>query len=458
MPYGMCLRQIVLNNELWGYLIKNFEIDIISPIDIEKGIVQSKNIINLNEAFFSLRILRKLSSRSVSYLRASKMMRFFLDNDLGENLALRWRWFEDYIKQSIFLYGLTNLRYIGSGLQNLLMFCSYLFPIKFLSGSSYKAIILTHASDLDCTLFGIGANKLKIPLITITLGLDNYRHGPLIYRPDLMLLWGNEQEKEFKDYHLKHDRDLEATQYKKVGSLIHDTYLETLKSGDTNYLQDKFSIAPKDKYILVATMLEFNLPNQTALCDLIINFLEIHNLEHKVIVRKLPNADDSIWQSYKKLQPDRVYIQEPASASFDKRSNNLKFDIKTSMADIEEFVQTLSGADLVIGHYPSTLLVDSKLFDKPCCVPMFDWKGQTVGGHPQEKFYLSKILTHEHNRHYGLLYSKEEFYEFLYKILVEGNTDDQSELLFEEITGPSYKGVSGKIAVEAIHEYLSNSN
>lgn len=455
MPYGMCLRQIILNECLWSYLTENYDIEIISPIKIDLEILDSNKIRNLNNNKFIKRFMRSLSSKSMIYYRASLMTDFFLENDLGENFALRWKWFKEYVNQIIILSGLARMKFIGYLVKKILIALSYLYPLGFLFNKRYKAIIITHASDIDCTLFGIASNKLNIPLISITLGLDNYRHGPLVYKPDLALLWGNEQVKEFKEYHLSHNSTLSNTDYKKIGSLIHDTYLKVQDSDSTDYLNQKFLLNKKDKLILIATMLEYNLPNQTALCDLILDFLDQHGLDHKLIIRKIPNADNDIWSSYYDLNSGRVYIQEPESASFDKRSNDLGFDITSSMRDIGELVQTLNQVDLIIGHYPSTLLVDGKLFNKPCCVPMFDWKNSSKGGHPQEKFYLSKALSHPHNDNYGLLYSKDDFFEYLYKILVEKD-DSSQQNLFDEITGVSYKGESGKIGSEAIEAFLGN--
>ena len=97
MPYGMCLRQIILNKHLWKYLSENFEIDVITPIEIDSAILDPVNVIDLNKSNTLSLFLKKISSRSIHYLRASKMMDFYLDNNIGENLALRWMWFKDYI-------------------------------------------------------------------------------------------------------------------------------------------------------------------------------------------------------------------------------------------------------------------------------------------------------------------------------------------------------------------------
>mgnify|MGYP003976206211 FL=1 len=133
------------------------------------------------------------------------------------------------------------------------------------------------------------------------------------------------------------------------------------------------------------------------------------------------------------------------------------FDLNSSKRDLEEFVQTLDRSELIIGLYPSTLLLDAMLFDKQSAVAMFDWtEGQKFGGHPQEKFYLAKKYTHQHRRHYNLLYTKESLNSFLTEVLIEKtNFPEQRREIFKKITGDSIDGSSGKKAVEAIDGFLN---
>ena len=84
MPYGMCLRQIILNERLWSYLTENYDVEIISPIKIDSEILDSNKIRNLNNNKFIKRFIRSLSSKSMIYYRASLMTDFsfvLLSND-----------------------------------------------------------------------------------------------------------------------------------------------------------------------------------------------------------------------------------------------------------------------------------------------------------------------------------------------------------------------------------------
>lgn len=457
LPYGMCLRQIVLNHTLWNYLTQTYQVDVMTSLELSDDITGIHKVIDTSPTNFFEKFLKRISGRSTFSLRASQMVNFFMDNNIGENFALRWRWFGDQARHILVMSGMVKLKFIGPFIKNSLTFFSKIYPVFFLYKNNYNLIVITHVSDLDCTMIGLGANNLSIPLISITLGLDNYAHGPLLYKPDLMLLWGDEQLEEFNEYHLPHNKKLLSTECYKIGSLIHDNYLQIQRSENIDYLLENHLIDANQKFIVVAVMLEEVLPNQTALCELLIKFLEEKNLKHKLLIRKLPKTDKEIWQEFYEKHSDRVIIQEPQSASFDKRSDSMKFDINSSKRDLVEFVQTLDRCDLIIGLYPSTLLLDAMLFNKQSAVAMFDWtEEQKPGGHPQEKFYLSKQYTHHHRRHYNLLYTKESLYQFLADVLIEKTQfPEERREIFTKITGNSLGGSSGKKAVEALDKFLN---
>tara|TARA_Y200000002_G_C22686359_1_gene666146 strand:- start:972 stop:2378 length:1407 start_codon:yes stop_codon:yes gene_type:complete len=456
LPYGMCVRQIILNQDLWNYLIGSYQVDIMTPSKISNDIKGINEIIDPMPKNFLLKIFYKISRKSLFSFQASKMVNFFLDNNIGENFALRWRWFGDYAKHIVVMSGLVNIKFIGSFIKNYLSFLTKIYPIFFLKKNNYNSIIVTHISDLDCALMGIGANKLEIPLISITLGLDNYAHGPLMFKPNLMLLWGEEQLEEFKDYHLEQNEDFLDIEYTKIGSLIHDNYLKIKEKNTKNYLLKNYSLDCNQKFILVAVMNNEVLSNQVDLCKLLLNYLDNKNLKHKLLIRKLPLIDNDIWNKFYLNYKERIVIQEPRSAAFDKRTNGLEFDLKSSAEDVEELVQTLERSDLVVGLYPSTLLLDAMLFDKQSVVAMFDWtEKQKIGGHPQEKFYLSKQFTHEHRQHYNLVYNKESLFLFLDDVLIkEKSFPEYRREIFKKITGDSSDGLSGKKAVKAIDKFL----
>ena len=67
-------------------------------------------------------------------------------------------------------------------------------------------------------------------------------------------------------------------------------------------------------------------------------FKNLKILKDKLVIRKLPLSDNNLWQKFYEKYPDRVIIQEPRSASFDKRQGSIKFDLDSSNRDISEFV------------------------------------------------------------------------------------------------------------------------
>ena len=458
LPYGMCVRQILFNKVLWKYFNDTYQIDILTPIKIEASSLAGVSNINLLDTDSKLtKLYKEISAKSVYLWRLSGMVEFFLNNDLGENFSTRWRWFNEYSK-NILIYGaLKNYPFIYKFFIWIVSRLSYLYSSKILSNDEYKFVLITHVTDIECTLIALGANKKGIPLVTVTLGLDNYRHGPLLYVPDLMLLWGDEQVYEFINYHMSHNEELKRTEYETIGSLIHDLYIERSDKISQSSLKNKFSIDVNIPFILIPAMLEEMLPNQKALCEIVIKFFELHSLKIKIVVRMLPKTDLEMWHKFKDENPDYIILQEPSSAVFDKRNESIPFNEEQSYDDIDEFVYTVKNALLIINLYPTTLILDAMLLGKDSVVAMFDWGSETdVGTHPQQKFYLAKQITHPHWKHYNFLYTREELYKFMYSYLVKGENTIQlnSMALFDKVCGKSLEGQSGNLASNAIDSFI----
>ena len=78
-----------------------------SPIKFTEN-VGAQNIFDNNPTNLFQKFLKKISLKPAYALRASQMVNFFLDNDLGENFALRWRWFGDYARHLLVLSALNQ--------------------------------------------------------------------------------------------------------------------------------------------------------------------------------------------------------------------------------------------------------------------------------------------------------------------------------------------------------------
>jgi hypothetical protein len=460
LPFGMCIRQILFNKVLWKYFINTYKVDILTPIKIvDSNLIGLRNVSLLDSDSKLTKLYKIISYKSVFLWRLSGMVDFFLENDLGENLSLRWRWFNNYCKKMFFYAALKNYPFIYKLFIRIVRKLSTIYPNKIFKNQAYEFVVLTHMTDLECTLIGLGANKNGIPVITVTLGLDNYRHGPLLYVPDLMLLWGDEQVYEFNNYHLSHNEELKRTEYETIGSLIHDLYLERIDKIPQSSVNKKYSIDENESFILVPAMIEEMLPSQKSLCEIIIDFIKLHNLNIKIVVRMIPKTDQDMWHSFRDENFDYIILQEPSSTIYDKREGLRTLDYKQSYSDIDEFVYTIKNALLIINLYPTTLILDAMLLGTDSVVAMFDWttKGD-MGRHPQEKFYLAKKITHQHSKHYNLLYSREELYDFMYSYLVKGEkgSHENSMELFNNVCGKSLTGQSGYLASKAIDSFMNS--
>jgi hypothetical protein len=416
-PFGMTLRQIILNDKFWKYLNDNFEIHIKSPVEIDNysdlGISKTFN-------FKPVNILEKVGLKICSYffhnIKNYTDVEFFVKNNLGEHLVQRIirETKKDIIinRYSIysFLKPIEKLMYIL-----LELVCQ---KVTRVSSENYSFLLITHISEFISNIEAISANQKKTPVITYTLGMDNYRHGKLLFNPSLMLLWGKEHEYEFKGWHQDKYPAMKNVNYKIAGNLAHDFYIKNIKKQlVTDYIFEK-----KNKsfsgYIVVPAMLEHNIPGQTIMVEKLISYVKIRSLDILIIVRILPGADIDMWKNFENKYFENVLIQEPMGASFDKRGAKNNFNLQQEKFDASFFSSLLAGAELILNLYPSTVTIDGYLMGTPSILPLFSWHDlNTIDEHPYAKIVLAKILTHPLNKQHNIVYNLSELHNELDKIL-----------------------------------------
>jgi hypothetical protein len=326
----------------------------------------------------------------------------------------------------------------------------------------YAFILVTHISEFESEIEAIAANKLNKRVITYTLGMDNYRHGKILFRPDLMLLWGEEHKYEFRAWHKSDFDSINDIKCEIVGNLIYDTYLTLTKC--KLYQNSKLykTIARYEGYILVPAMIESVIPGQTQLVLSLIQYLKARNMNYLIVVRMLPGTDNEMWSNFQEENPDRVLVHEPTAGSFDKRGNVRSFSLQNELESISVFSGKLAGAALVVNLYPSTMTLDASLFGTPTLLPLFDWReedGDRLREHPYCKVVLAKLATHPHNVEFNCVYNYGDFYNALDDVLLNGQQAKYTGTkLFNRVCGNSNDGQVGDRAVKAIDEYMRSGS
>lgn len=460
LPYGMCFRNIVLNDTLWAYLRKNYNIDLLTPLEVKsKETFGIRDIFNYVPKGKLKNIIRKINHKLIFWWNFLDLAHFLLARDLGENLSVKYRWaLSDIERRNILFFGSLRFFKFGSSLRKYLKKLPIFYPHSLIfKKRKYKFVIISHISEQESIITALMAAKRKIPVISITLGMDNYMHGPLQFAPDLMLLWGKEQEYEFINFHLPLNKELEKVKYKSIGCLVYDTYLKMQSSISKEQFYKMYHIASDEEVILFPAFLESHTPRQKDLCQIIIDFIIRNNLKAKLIVRVRPNIDVKLWEAFQKKHQDRVILQIPNSASYDKSRSSGCFERELDYKEMELFVATVKYSTVLVCPMLSTMQFDAMCFDVPSIYAAFDWSGK--GGsmlHAYQKFYLAKSITYPHRKELNVTCTKEEFLNQLHKFFVLKEREGfLSKEIFEIVTSSSNDGRVGQRAVEAIKEFIT---
>ena len=417
-PFGMTLRQIILNDTFWKYLKDNFEIHIESPIEIENysdlGISKMFNYKPRN-------ILEKLALKICNYFFQSIKnytdVEFFVKNNLGEHLVQRL--IRESKKDMILKrYSLQSfLKPIEKPIYSL--FVSICKKVTKINREDYSFVLITHISEFKSNIEAICANTINTPVITYTLGMDNYRHGKLLFSPSLMLFWGKEHEYEFRGWHQDKYPAMKYVKHKNTGNLAHDFYTQNINHKlVTDYIFQKKGRS-YSRYIVVPAMIESVIPGQTIMIEKLISYLKTRNLDILIIVRILPATDIEMWNNFESKHNEHVLIQEPMGASFDKRGFKNNFEIQQERFDASFFASLLSGTELILNLYPSTVTLDGFLLGTPSILPLFSWQDlNTINEHPYAKIVVAKTLTHPLNKQHNIIFTISELHKALDDILI----------------------------------------
>ena len=454
-PFGMTLRQIIINDTFWKYLKNNFEVHIETTVEVpnytDLGITK---IFSYRPKNILVRIGLKICNYFFFIFKNYGDIEFLIKNNLGEHFVHRMsrESKKDDLLKSYAL--LSFLKPIENFLYDLFVF--FCKKITRINRDNYSFLLVTHISEFRSNIEAISANSIKTPVITYTLGMDNYRHGKILFKPNLMLLWGRDHEYEFLGWHKEKYNDMKSVNHEIVGNLAHDFFVQNVNEKVVkDYIFKKKKRCYKG-YIVVPAMLESVIPGQTVIVEKIISYLKVKNLDILIIVRVMPASEIEMWLNFENKHKEHILIQEPIGSSFDKRGIKSKFNINQEKFDSSFFASLLAGAELILSIYPSTVTIDGFLFGTPSILPLFSWQDlNTINEHPYAKIVLAKILTHPLNKQYNIVKNVGELHEVLDDILIDKNRETYvGNELYEYVCDQSKDGRVGHRAAEAIDKFL----
>ena len=457
LPYGMCFRNIVMNEGLWQYLIGKYEVDVQTPLHIKDAAALGiRHVFHPPQGPLA-RLARRANGLMMGALRFLDATRFLMRGHLGGYWAANYARLSSDLKRGLWLL-LGAIRAMErywpcSWIIKALNACPVFHPgLSILRKHRYAFVVVGHTNEDECILAARQANRLKIPVVAVVMGVDNIMHGLLQFVPDLLLLWGQEQLDQVRTFQMPLKPELASTRCEVVGSLTYDTYL-TWNGAQGGGLVQADGSRSADETILFAAYPTDLLPDQLVLCDMILEFLEEERVPATLLIRLRAGTDPREWEELVGRHPNRVRLQRPYGATYDKSDHVPAFDVEDAFRDIDLFVQTMRGSTLQILPTLSTMYLDGLLFGVPSVVTMFAFSDPDGAiPHRDLKNYIDFVGLHAAFRNLKTVaMSRDEFLGFLRRFFV---ARDRAGLLpegvFEYRAALSRDGRCGQRAASAI--------
>ena len=460
ITYGMSFRNMVLNEKFWSYLTSNYHVDVITPLKFSSGDIERLGISNIydfspqNLSFFK-RIFLSANFRAINTVRLMYISDFFLKQFHGWPLVSRFHQSmqgKDELTIDLFFWSAVKRTFLGRFIKRIINFFPIFHPVESIfKKNSYEFLINTHTSELSSVLTAKVANKKNIPVISFPMGLDNIMHGPILFKPAKILFWGEDQKIEFERFQVNWNNDLSNVEQRVLGNLIFDTLKIKEKKID---IKDLYDINQETSFLLFCTMFEMHHPGQIQICEDIIKFLDEFSLTHKLIIRLRPGADLELWKNFSSRHSERVILQVPSGASFDKSSLKKSIDVDKEIEDIAIYASTVSQSSIVISRAHSTTYTDALFLNTPSILSQyypFDVK-RTKGF----KDMWSQVCTFypHHKKGYNFAHDKEELTKYLTSIFSSKTNDiepHQKKLLEKQLNVASNS--AGQIAIDEIKSF-----
>jgi hypothetical protein len=363
-PYGIGLRDLLMNETLGSYLRDQYDLDVITPSvisDPDKWGLQTvwpmssggglgAKIAGLNHRVTNIRWLLRYrhfyESTGWSNIYRMQLLTQKLRENKGGNNYDRWARFGKGI--------------LGKVLDSILSRVVLRHPnAKILDTENYSAVFIVHPADGECTIFAREATRRGIPVVTLSMGMDNLMSfGPMMMPSDLVLLWGSDQYDTFRNHHAVVNPLLKNCEASAIGGLCHDRFIngEGTAAFDAAYPH----ISPTTTVITYSTLTESAAPKQTESCQTALETLDRAGIDSHLIIRARPiSGDDEIWEKFAEDNPDRVTIQQAAGIGFTKGGAKPALPLDAELAEIELFAATLRRSSLVLVGGLSTVYLDA---------------------------------------------------------------------------------------------------
>lgn len=448
LPYGMALRNILLNAPLWSYLTRTFAIDLVTPVElVNSRDLQISNIVS--RPFFERGILPRIRRACLEFLASVDQLAFFMQANEAESFRSIYRYslIERSTARKLFNWWIGGTR-IARSLKG---FVKGLVAMAASPDTRmYDVVLLGHNAERECIRYGILANQQSTPVVCVCMGLDNLMHGPLVFVPDLLLVWGEEQHRDFAAQ-LAFNPECAHTVCVRVGSTIHDTYLNSGFTLDVNKL---YALESEDTVILFPAYVEKYLPFQVALCEVVLDYIRRSPRKLKLLVRLRPGFDEQMWRDLQDRYPHEVRLQIPLSSSFDKSGNVQMFDVNRETEDVELFAATLRRVAVLVTPTFSTMETDAHLFGKPSINAIFNPECRDER-HPNLTWYLAGLAKTPEWGSMMVATSREELHEYLAMVLERVTRDSHSMRSLFEFRATAADGRAGERAVSAIRDFIS---
>lgn len=418
LPYGMCFRNFIFNESLWGYLTDNYVIDVLTAMRVkDKEKLHIDKILNPLPRNLLNRIRRSVNYRILHCLRQLDYCDYYLTQDLGTILDRNYKAYSKEWRKGCLFWGAVNNSCAGYFLKKIFKKYPFFHPVqKTLKENKYKFIVTSHVDEEECILTTRVARKLGIPTICITLGVDNIMNSPMLCVPDLLLLWGPDQASEYERFQVPFNEELKKTKCLSLGNLMYDNYLKI--KPDQKKILTKYNI--DSKFILFPALTEAILPGQMVICERVLKFIRDNDLKLKLVVRVRPGYDENMWLKFKADNEDLVVVQIPDGASYNKSSKGLLIDHEYELQQIEEFVTIVKSSSLVLDPSWSTVYLDALALNTPAVFVCYPWNDQgrkTL--HPARHSYQIYMALYPSWDNLKIVLSEEELITFLDKFFIK---------------------------------------
>jgi len=390
-PYGIPLRDFVLNKAVSKYFFEESETDVLSPFTFtnpdEWGF--GKHILLTTPSGFR-RLPYIVASRIIStkfrasfedfYTKTrwkSSLKAMMLHNEIGVEPVFnphRWR-LASRLPMSLILAAIDW----NTTLQSL--------PFKrLILDNSYDAVVTSHPTEGASILVSASAKSAGVPVLCVVGGSDNLHSlGPVITNPDLISVWGPEQEEAWMDHQVILRPSLVKTVVRRGGSLLHDQIVDS--ENDRAQISSVPGVPEGKPLVTFAAFVDTIYPGQTRVCQAILDVFSENQIDGHLLVRVRPGLDDDMWKDFGAKNLTRVTIQIPSGAFFTKWEGQQSVDLENEIRERDIYIATLKRSSLVITAAFSTVYLDAFAADTPVIAT-----GATPSGSPksilQEVYHL----------------------------------------------------------------------